>query len=180
MLTKQKNEKLSKLFSYILRHNPRQFGIILNDQGYCEISELLQAIMEDSKYSWVTKEHILEVVNTCEKQRYEIRGDMIRARYGHSALKVTYPEGEPPALLYHGTNQGVLTKIMNEGISKMDREYVHSSETTKFATLAGQRRGKLALITIDTALAREQKVKFYFAGNEVWHSDDIPANCLST
>ena len=178
MLTEAKNQKLSKLLSFILRHKPQNFGIILNENGYCELSELLQAVQADPKYTWVEKEHIFEVVKTCDKQRYEINGSMIRARYGHSSQKIEYPEGNPPAMLYHGTHQGALNSIKEKGILKMDREYVHMSESTKFATLAGQRRGTLVLLQVDTQKAKEQGVKFYFAGNEVWLSDDIPPNCL--
>lgn len=179
MLTKEKNQKLSKLLSFILRHNPGQFGIVLNDRGFCDMVELMQAVKLDRKYTWATKEDVLEVVATCEKQRYEIEGEMIRARYGHSAQTVTYAEGVPPKILYHGTNQKVVQTILKVGISKMNRAYVHLSETPKFATLAGERRGELALIQVDTELAKKLGVLFYYAGDEVWLSTNIPKECLS-
>jgi putative RNA 2'-phosphotransferase len=61
----------------------------------------------------------------------------------------------------------------------MDREYVHLSEGESFASLAGSRHGELVLLEIDTKKAREKKVKFYYAGNEVWLADYIAPEFLS-
>lgn len=46
----------------------------------------------------------------------------------------------------------------------MNRQYVHLSATTKFATLAGKRRGELVLVVVDAQKAYEAGVKFYPAG----------------
>ncbi|KTD85086.1 hypothetical protein UQ64_22010 [Paenibacillus etheri] len=61
----------------------------------------------------------------------------------------------------------------------MGRQYVHLSEGTHFASLAGSRRGKLILLTVDTISAGQMGVTFYYAGNEVWLADPIPPSCLN-
>ncbi|MNV99733.1 RNA 2'-phosphotransferase [compost metagenome] len=57
----------------------------------------------------------------------------------------------------------------------MQRKYVHLSEGLHFATLAGQRRGELVILAIDAEKASQAGVVFYYAGNEVWLADAVPA-----
>lgn len=80
--------------------------------------------------------------------------------------KVRYAPAEPPVVLYHGTNRRVLAAIMKEGLKPMGRQYVHLSEGTHFAALAGSRRGELAMLKIDALSAKQSGVTFYYAGNE--------------
>ncbi len=56
----------------------------------------------------------------------------------------------------------------------MNRKHVHLSASTHFATIAGERRGELVLLEVDTEKAMENKLEFYHAGGEVWLSGNIP------
>lgn len=175
----EKRNDLSKFMSLILRHKPEKFGMTLDPEGYCSLTELHRTIAKERNWVDVTKEDILEVVATCEKQRFELQEDYIRARYGHSKVEIQYEAKTPPAILIHGTHEGAVDSILQTGINKMGRQYIHLSETTHFATLSGQRRGKVAYILVDTKKAMEKGVLFYFAGDEVWLSKDIPFDCVS-
>lgn len=65
--------------------------------------------------------------------------------------------------------------ILKQGLRPMKRQYVHLSEGLHFATLAGKRRGELMILAIDTEKASRAGVVFYYAGNEVWLADAVPA-----
>ncbi|BFT70209.1 RNA 2'-phosphotransferase [Paenibacillus sp. P36] len=180
MLTKQVQTRLSKLMSKILRHSPEQFGLMLDSaDGSCAVADLLQVLRGQSGWSELSLPDLEEVVERCEKQRFEIIGDRIRARYGHSHDKVSYPIGVPPMVLYHGTNVQAAPKILEQGLRPMQRQYVHMSEGLHFATLAGKRRGELVILNIDTVKASRAGIKFYYAGNEVWLADAVPAEFCS-
>ncbi|WP_337104307.1 RNA 2'-phosphotransferase [Paenibacillus sp. YIM B09110] len=180
MLDQASENTLSKLMTKLLRHAPEQFGVELNpEDGSCTINALLDAIQAQPKWSATKLEHIEQVVRNSDKQRFEIDGGRIRARYGHSHDRVQYVPGEPPSVLYHGTNGKALPTIMKEGIHPMSRQYVHLSEGTHFAALAGSRRGELVILKVDTAMAKQLGVIFYYAGNEVWLTDGVPATCCS-
>lgn len=125
------------------------------------------------------QEDIEQVVRNSDKQRFEIEGGRIRARYGHSHDKVQYAPGEPPAFLYHGTNKKALQSILNEGLSPMSRQYVHLSEGIHFATMAGSRRGELVILKVDTLRTKQLGVTFYYAGNEVWLADRVLLESLT-
>lgn len=175
MLYQAMEKSLSKMMTKLLRHTPEEFGIILDpEDGSCSVSSLLEAIQAQPKWSGIKLEDIEQVVRNSDKQRFEIEGGRIRARYGHSHDKVRYVPGEPPAILYHGTNKKALPSILKEGLSRMSRQYVHLSEGTHFATMAGSRRGELVILKVDTFSAKQLGVTFYYAGNEVWLADRVP------
>lgn len=176
MMNQAKERSLSKWMTKTLRHTPWEFGLALDpEDGSCPAASLLEAITAQAGWSWVTMEDIQQVVRNSDKQRFEWMGDRIRARYGHSHDHISYAPGVPPAVLYHGTNKKALPSILKEGLRPMGRQYVHLSEGIHFATLAGSRRGELVILKVDTGHARESGATFYFAGNEVWLADRIPA-----
>jgi putative RNA 2'-phosphotransferase len=175
MINQAMEKSLSKMMTKILRHTPEDFGVVLDPvDGSCTLSTLLEAIEAQPKWALVRQEDIEQVVRNSDKRRFEIDGDRIRARYGHSHDKVQYTPGEPPSILYHGTNKKALQSILKEGLSPMSRQYVHLSEGTHFATLTGSRRGELVILKVDTLSAKQLGVTFYYAGNEVWLADRVP------
>ena len=42
MLSKEKENQLSKYVSYILRHNPDEIGIVLDEQGWTDVSSFIE------------------------------------------------------------------------------------------------------------------------------------------
>lgn len=107
-----------------------------------------------------------------------VDGPRIRARYGHSFGRVTYPEGTPPSVLYHGTSRHAMPSIEEHGLLPMGREYVHLSAETQFAALAGRRKGKLVMLRLDTTAAAQAGVVFYDAGSGVWLAERIPPGLM--
>ncbi len=166
--------------SKLLRHTPEEYGLALDaEDGSCPVNALLQTIQKQPRWAWVRHEDIEQVVRQSDKQRYELTQGRIKARYGHSKGKIRYEKGEPPAILFHGTNRQALPSIMETGLLPMGRQYVHLSEGTHFASLAGSRRGALVMLQVDTILAKQAGVVFYYAGNEVWLAESVPRQCCS-
>jgi putative RNA 2'-phosphotransferase len=154
--------KLSKLMSYALRHAPADFELVPDEDGWVALKDLAAAIEAQRKWTWVGVEHIREVVATSDKQRFEMDGSLIRARYGHSqAVRPTYRPVEPPPLLYHGTPRRNLAAIRRHGLQAMSRQYVHLSHTPEMALQVGRRRDtRPALLRIRAAEAHAAGVVF--------------------
>lgn len=106
--------------------------------------------------------HILDVVKTSEKRRFEIKDKKIRARYGHS-IKVK-PQSQPlspPEILYHGATAKAARQILKNSNKPMKRQWVHLSIDVHTATTVGKRRTKNPVILqIQTQSAHEKGVKF--------------------
>ncbi|MEN3046966.1 MAG: RNA 2'-phosphotransferase [Candidatus Hydrothermales bacterium] len=151
--------RLSKKLSYILRHDPAKFGISLNSEGFADIDELC-------KKAKINKDEIFELLKKCGKKRFEIRGNKIRALYGHSFIKIEYKEVVPPEILYHGTSRKNLERILKEGLKPMNRKYVHLSVNKEEALRVGRRHDKSPIILIILSKdAYNSGVKFFKAGD---------------
>ena len=177
-LTETQEQNVSRRMTYILRHNPAEFGIVLDANGYCTTDELLQAVQQQPKWRAVTLDNVVDVVRHCAKQRFELRDGLIRARYGHSKGNIERTPSVPPPYLYHGTAEHKLQAIFTEGLRHMDREHVHLSADTDFASLAGARHGKLVLLVVDSEQAHKDEYEFYDAGHGVWLTKHVPPQYL--
>ncbi|HRL12533.1 MAG TPA: RNA 2'-phosphotransferase, partial [Aggregatilineales bacterium] len=120
-------KRLSKRLALMLRHQPDRFGLILDDEGFTDIDTVFAALHADTGASRAQFEAVLN--DAGGQQRYERRGDRIRARYGHSegAHNIRYHPADPPEILYHGTYIDVLKAIQAEGLKSLSRQYVHLS-----------------------------------------------------
>ena len=132
--------------AFLLRHDKNyQF----DEHGWREISDLIT-------HHGYTMDELKEIVATNNKQRFEFSEDMtrIRARQGHSVqVDVELEEMLPPDILYHGTGEQSLASIMEQGINKGNRLYVHLSKTSETAVNVGKRHGKPVVLVINAILS---------------------------
>ena len=174
--------EVSKYMSWALRHKPEEAGIVLDANGWTDVYLLVDA---HNKRAQVGKEittlEVLEVVRTCEKQRYAVSPDMrrIRANQGHSiAVDVELVEQTPPDVLYHGTAERFYEAIQRQGIDKMKRQHVHLSADVQTAMRVGARHGVLRLLKIDAQRMHADGVKFWISANGVWLVDHVDPKYL--
>ncbi len=169
--------KLSKMMTRILRHEPS--GIV-NEEGWARIDDLVRVIRERFGLRWVRKEHIIAVALNDEKGRYELRGDLIRARYGHSFhVKINLEEANPSEkVLYHGTSFNNVKSILREGIKPMKRMYVHLTINYEEALENAKRKGKPAILVIDRDCLSKKGIKVFKAGKFVRVTHYVPPDCI--
>jgi putative RNA 2'-phosphotransferase len=168
----------SRRMTYWLRHKPQDGGLTLSKEGWVAIPAILSALEE--KGLSTTRAEFNLIVAVDPKGRFEVEGDRVRARYGHSiALEEKPHPGKPPSRLYHGTARRFLPKILETGLKPMKRQYVHLSPDTKTARVVGLRRDASPAILIVLAHeAHAAGVQFYPRGKGIWLSDPIPPEFL--
>lgn len=160
-----------KQLSFLLRHDTEYR---FDKHGYREVLDLVQN-------HGFTKDEIVELVETNDKQRYEFNDDKskIRARQGHSVnINVDLKETLPPDVLFHGTATRFLPSIKEKGILKMSRNYVQLSENFDIAMEVGKRHGKPVILAVDTKTMREDGVKFYLSNNNVWLTEFVDSKYI--
>lgn len=160
-------EKLSKFLSFVLRHHPEQYDLELDEEGFVLLDDLLGRL-KDTKHSWAKIEDIEELISEVERKRFEIRGNKIRALYGHS-VKVKI-EGSfcPKNLLYHGTSPEELPKILTDGLCPMGRQFVHLSKEKETAYAVGKRHHpEPVILEIDSEKASKSGIDFFDRGKVV-------------
>lgn len=158
-----KAEKLGKIISGALRHFPGELGLNMDSHGWVNISELGKAISQ--KYPWAKKYHIDAMFDTDEKGRYERKGEMVRARYGHSInIDLDYPISQYKTLFY-GTSEEEADRILEIGLKPVNQHYVHLSKSLEEAVkVACIRTEHPVIISVDARKAIENGIMIMDAG----------------
>jgi putative RNA 2'-phosphotransferase len=169
----------SKMLSLWLRHKPESGGLELSKDGWVTIADVLSAF--DRSETPTLRWEFDELVRLDAKGRFEVEGERVRARYGHSVVLAEQPHpGMPPTTLFHGTARRYVPKILETGLRPMKRQFVHLSPDRKTAREVGRRRDQEpAILVIAAHAAHEAGVRFYPRGKGVWLSDPVPPAFLS-
>ena len=173
----KRHAEISKLLSFVLRHQPEAIGLTLDVEGWANIQELIVAAANNGKLLDVNL--IQAVVTTSDKKRFAISEDglRIRAAQGHSteSVDINHIEKVPPEFLYLVTATRFSESIRNQGLLPGSRQYVHLSQDEQTALAVGQRHGKPVVLKIKALLMHEQGFKFCQAENGVWLVKLVPA-----
>jgi RNA:NAD 2'-phosphotransferase (TPT1/KptA family) len=169
---------ISKTISYILRHS----NIKSDEEGFIDINILLNH--QDLKKYKITFETIKYIVDNDSKSRYKLSDDnkFIRANQGHSKHKNVEigTEIESDILFaYHGTSKKNSQKIIEVGLSRMNRQHIHMVENKSKVLYYSE-----IIIKIDIQKAKSLGIKFIKSDNNyILSSGDInniiPPECLS-
>ncbi|MGD1995006.1 MAG: RNA 2'-phosphotransferase [Anaerolineae bacterium] len=175
--------RLSKFLALILRHQPERFALALDEGGWASLPEVMEILRGLPNFRWATRADVMHVVEEGSgdgKKRFEVEGDRIRARYGHSIdRRIRYKPCTPPRRLYHGTAPEALGAIRRQGLRPMGRQYVHLSPDRDMAIQVGSRRtGQPLVLTVRAAEAHAAGVPFYQAGEGVYLAPHVPPDYL--
>ena len=163
-LTQYKQTRLSKSLSWLLRHGIVQENMNMDDVGYV----LIDDILGKEQFKDFTRNHIIQVVQNNDKQRFDIRNNThIRARQGHSEEvgrlldddKMLPQVTEPLPVVIHDTNRKAIKLIKESGLKSMNRKHIH------FAAIP--RKTSKVLIYLDMEQAMLDGIKFYRSDNDV-------------
>jgi len=173
-------EKLGRTLAGILRHG--KFNLEMDDQGFVNMREIVFTVKENNnRMHWMRPHHIVAMVETDPKGRYQTSGDMVRATYGHSIpLELELPSDEVPEELFFPTTGEELDIILEMGLMPSDRSMVHLSLTYNDAMRAGKVRvDDPIILVIDAYAAMDDGYKIGKAGKTVFLAKQIPPDCLS-
>ncbi len=186
LLDSMRRVALSKLMSFLLRHDPSAAGLSIDPEGWVSIEDLTEGIKHRWRnahlYKWVEKEHIIAIAILDPKGRFELKDNMIRARYGHNKnlkLCIAYPEDRSTRVLYHGTAREYLSSILREGIKPMKRHFVHLSLSSTEACEVGRRHSQNAVVLlIDADCVRRNGIAILVGSHRIRLARYIPPQCI--
>jgi putative RNA 2'-phosphotransferase len=173
-------ERLGRTIAGILRHG--RFEPKMDDQGFVGMREMMFIIKENvHRMHWLRPHHIIALVETDPKGRYQISGDMVRATYGHSIpLDLELPSDDVPPKLFFPTTTDELNIILEMGLMPSDRSMVHLSLTYDDAMRAGKVRvDDPVILEVDAHTAMDEGYSIGKAGRTVFLARQIPPECLS-
>lgn len=176
-------QRLSRTVAHALRHEPWVYELEVDEEGWAPLPQLLEALRRKRR-RWrdLDRGDLREMMARADKERYEIRGDRIRALYGHSLPgRLEKEPAEPPETLFHGTSPGAARRILDEGLRPMGRQYVHLSADRPTARDVGRRKSdRPEILRVRAADARQAGVGFYRGNERVWLADRVPAAYIAS
>lgn len=176
------SQRLSKIISHALRHNPAAYELVMDEKGWVSLKDLVIGLRCSSKeWTNIQVQHIEDMVNNSPKKRFEISNNNIRALYGHSsAVHLSLDPAEPPAQLFVSLSAEEWEEAKNWGVKPSLRQYVHLSVRQDDAQDIGNKRDQEhILISVQAKDAFQAGNAFYAASPDVWLADTIPAEFLT-
>jgi len=167
----------SKFLSYVLRHHPEELDAVLDENGFMDVSIILEKTDIDL-------ETIKAIVETNDKKRFEISKDFnkIRAVQGHSVevdLELVPLTIEDELFLYHGTSFDLEEVILSEGLKPQKRQYCHiSADITTAKTVALRHSRNITIFKIDAKMMYDDGVYLYKAKNGVYLAEYVDPKYL--
>ena len=171
-------ERLSRFLTFLLRHKPKDYPLTIDPEGYAPWREVVEMVQE--RFFDVTEEQIRSLIEGAEKKRFELRGDQVRATYGHSfPVDLGATSAEPPAQLYFGAARDLAESMLRSGLKPRDRQYVHLSVSAVEAESVARRHDPSpAILVVDAQAAHAEGIRFYATG-PLFLVDEVPAKFLS-
>jgi 2'-phosphotransferase len=170
-MSSQRDVRISKALSYLLRHGAEKEKLAIDEKGYVALNDILNH--NRIKCNKATLEDIKRIVEDNDKKRFTISGDYICANQGHS-LKVIddsnlelLTKETIPQEVFHGTYKTKLGAIIQSGgLSKMNRNHIHFT-STELSNISGIRKTANVLIYLDVNKCLQQNIEFFKSKNDV-------------
>ncbi|MGB9636780.1 MAG: RNA 2'-phosphotransferase, partial [Thermoplasmata archaeon] len=133
------------------------------------------------QYRFLRTYHIIGLIETDPKGRYQYDGSRIRATYGHSLeVDLDLPSDNIPPKLYYPSTPEEADILLETGIKPTDRKMVHLSGTREDAEKAGKVRiDEPVILEVDAEKTMSMGYKIMRAGKSVYIVREIPKECIS-
>ena len=154
-------EHITRSLAFMLRHQPEDFDLELDAQGFADLGDVVQALNERLGEP-IDEGDLLQAIESGDRPRYQVQDDRIRALYGHSFPIDPGDPSEPPELLYVGVGSRDAERANERELRGGRRAFLHLALTSDDAVETGRRIApKYAVITVRAREAFEDGVQFY-------------------
>ena len=166
VMSTRERDSMARKLALVLRHAPEKFQLEMDINGWIDVRDIVRRFKDGRRRQhWLRPHHLSAISETDTKGRYEVRGNMMRATYGHTVeIELDLPSSNIPDSLYYPCDPAEVENILEIGISPGDRSHVHLSATIRSAAEAGRfHHSDPAIIEVDTA-------RMYASGETIWHA----------
>lgn len=170
---------LQRTVAHALRHAPEYYFLEMDSCGWVDFDHLLLALRYHRR-SWLglTRSDLQRVIKKAQGwAQFEIKGNRIRALYGHS---LDLPEvacmALPPYVLYHGTCGSLRDAIRVEGLRPMNRTRVQLSSNWNYSfNVAHAKAIRPMVLSIRARDAADSGTTFWKCSCHNWLAVSVPA-----
>ncbi len=166
----------------VLRHFPERYGVEMDKNGWVDLRDFITALqLKNRRFKFIKPHHIIGLVETDAKGRYQFREGKLRATYGHSLdVEMDLPTHDVPEALYYPATPDECGVLLEAGLMPSDRKMVHLSASPESAMEAGKVRvANPIILVVDAKAATLSGVVIMKAGKTVYTTKEVPAEFLS-
>ncbi len=181
LLNDEEVETLGRTMAGVLRHFPERYGLEMDAHGWVDVRDFITAVqIRNKRFKFLRAHHVIGLIETDPKGRYQFEDGKIRATYGHSLdIDLDLPTEGIPDVLYYPTKEEECHLLLEAGLRPSDRKMVHLSATYEAAMEAGRVRTQNPIILeVDVKAAREAGNVVMKAGKTVYTTKEIPGEFL--
>ena len=170
-------ERVTRLLAYMLRHQPSDFDVELDRQGWAPVEDVLSALIERTGDD-LTEDDLEAAIKAGDRARYDMQDGKICALYGHS-VEIDPGEGaEPPFDLFVGIPARDRDRLERFGLRGGRRRFLHLATTVEEAREVGRRSAvEYCIVKVDATDAWEQGIDFYDR-KSLWMAVELPTYAL--
>ena len=181
LLNDEEVETLGRTMAGVLRHFPERYGLEMDTHGWVDLRDFLTAVqIRNKRFKFLRPHHVVGLIETDPKGRYQFEDGKIRATYGHSVdIDLDLPTEGIPDVLFYPTTEEETHLLLEAGLRPSDRKMVHLSATFEAAMEAG--RGRIqspVVLEVDTQAARAAGAVIMKAGKTVYTTKEIAGEFL--
>jgi putative RNA 2'-phosphotransferase len=181
LLNDQEVEMLGRSMAGVLRHFPDRYSLQIDKNGWIDLRDFIDALQSrNRRLRFLKPHHVVGLIETDPKGRYEFRDGRIRATYGHTIdVELDLPTENIPDVLFYPTTEEGLGNLQAGGLKPADRKMVHLSRTYEAALEAGRvRNPNPVIVEIDATAARAAGHVIMKAGKTVFLTKEVPPEFL--
>ena len=183
IMSTRERDGMARKLALVLRHAPEKFDLEMDINGWIDVRDIVRKFKDGGRrrQHWLRPHHLVAISETDPKGRYEVRGNMMRATYGHTVeIELDLPSSDIPDSLYYPCEPGEARNLVEVGISPGDRAHVHLSASIRHAAEAGRvHYDDPSIIEVDTARMVASGETIWHAGVTVYLSESVAGEYLS-
>jgi putative RNA 2'-phosphotransferase len=172
-------EALARMLAYMLCHRPDEFGLVLSEEGFGSVNQVLQALAAEPGWGFVRRRHLEEVAALSQTPRFEVEGEQIRS-LSPAPARLRRPPGDlPPARLYVAIPPRAHARVWEESLKAPAGQELLLADRPELALKLGRRRApEPVLITIQARAAAGAGITFQGYGEELFLAPALPREFL--
>lgn len=176
-------DSIARKLALVLRHAPEKFNLDMDINGWIDVRDIVRQFKNSNnrRHHWLRPHHLRAISETDPKGRYEVRGNMARATYGHTVeLELDLPTSDIPDSLFYPCNPEEAGNLLEVGVNPGGRAHVHLSSSIRTAAEAGRvHMSNPTILEVDTARMVAAGDTIWHAGVTVYLTENVPGEYLS-
>jgi len=181
LLNDQEVDTLGRTMAGVLRHFPERYDLAIDKNGWIDLRDFITALQSrNRRLRFLKPPHVIALIETDPKGRYQFRDAKIRATYGHTFdVELDLAAENIPDVLFYPTSEEEFVNLQAGGLKPPHRKMVHLSRTYEAALEAGRvRNPNPVIIEIDAKAARAGGNVIMKAGKTVYLTREVPPEFL--